>query len=190
MRNALCVLQTVDTANAMEVLRRGTDTDSHDPSTRFLCDKRKDAERQWHIRTVQIAHHLGGLGLTPQCASGIAAFYHSTARFVGWMAQMDTPERWLGSAQKLDQPDTWTASNLVALQHVHNELCQEYNCVEGMQDPSADAADADADDGEGTARRASLSLSLPPLHHLAPHHVSKTREPASCLRSAVPLCRS
>ena len=24
-----------------------------------------------------------------QCASGIAAFYHSIARFVGWMAQMD-----------------------------------------------------------------------------------------------------
>ena len=85
-RNTLYGLQTVDTANAMEVLRRGTDTDSHDPSARFLCDKWNDAERQWHIRTVQIAHHLGGLGLTPQCASGIAAFYHSTARFVGWMA--------------------------------------------------------------------------------------------------------
>ena len=82
MRNTLCGLQTVDTANAMEVLRRGTDTDSHDPSTRFLCDKWNDVERQWHIRTVQIAHHLGSLGLTPQCASGIAAF-HSTARFVG-----------------------------------------------------------------------------------------------------------
>jgi predicted metal-binding protein len=103
MRNMLCGLQTVDTANAIEVLLCGTDTDSHNPSTRFLCDKWNDAERQWHIRTVQITHHLGGLGLTPQCASSIAAFYHSTARFVGWMAQMDAPERWLGSAQKLDQ---------------------------------------------------------------------------------------
>ena len=78
---------------------------------------------------------------------------------MGWMAQMDAPERWLGSAQDSISRDTWTASNLVALKHTHNELCQEYNCVEGMQDPSADAADADADDGEGTARRASLSLS-------------------------------
>ena len=72
---------------------------SHDPSPRFLCDTWDEAERKWHIRTVQIAHYLGGLGLTPQCASGIAAFYHSTARFVGWIAQMDVPERWLGSAE-------------------------------------------------------------------------------------------
>ena len=178
MRNTQCGLQTVDTANAMEVLRRGTDTESHDPSTRFLCDKWNDAERQWHIRTVQIAHHLGGLGLTPQCASGIAAFYHSTARFVGWMAQMDAPERWLGSAQKLDQPDTWTASNLVALQHMHNELCQEYNCVEGMQDPPADAADADADGAraDGNGPRPAVPLSLPPLNHLASQHVSEEEE--------------
>ena len=49
-----------------------------------------------------------------------------------WLAQMDAPESWLGSAQKLDQPDTWTASNLVALKHTHSELCQEYNCVEGV----------------------------------------------------------
>ena len=52
MRNTLCGLQTVDTANAMEVLRRGTDTESHDPSTRFLYDKWDEAERKWHIRTV------------------------------------------------------------------------------------------------------------------------------------------
>jgi hypothetical protein len=92
-----------------------------------------------------IAHHIGGLGLTPQCASGIAAFYHSIARFVGWMAQMDAPERWLGSAQKLDQQDTWTESNLVALKHTHHELCQEYSWVEGVQDPPANVADSDAD---------------------------------------------
>ena len=87
MRNTLCGLQTVDTANAMEVLRHGTDTEAHESS--FLCDKWDEAERKWHIRTVQISHHLGGLGLTPQCASGIGAFYHST----GWMAQMDAPDR-------------------------------------------------------------------------------------------------
>jgi hypothetical protein len=119
MRNTLCGLQTVDTANTMEVLRLGTDTESHDPSMRFLCDKWGEAGSKWHICTVQIAHHLGGLGLTPQCASGIAVFYHSTARSVGWMAQMDAPERWLGSVQKLDQPDTWMASNLVVLKHTH-----------------------------------------------------------------------
>jgi hypothetical protein len=30
-----------------------------------------------------------GLGSPPQCASGIAAFFHSTARFVRWLAQID-----------------------------------------------------------------------------------------------------
>ena len=42
----------------------------------------------------------------------IAAYYHSTARFVGWL---DAPEIWVSPAQKLDQPDTWTVSKLVAL---------------------------------------------------------------------------
>ena len=91
---------------------------------------------------------------------------------------MDAPERWLGSAQKLDQQDTWTASNLVALQHMHNELCQEYNCVEGMQDPPADAADADADGAraDGNGPRPAVPLSLPPLNHLASQHVSEEEE--------------
>ena len=91
---------------------------------------------------------------------------------------MDAPERWLGSAQKLDQPDTWTASNLVALQHMHNELCQEYNCVEGMQDPPADAADADADGAraDGNGPRPAVPLSLPPLNLLASQHVSEDEE--------------
>jgi hypothetical protein len=75
------------------------------------------------------------------------SFYHSTARFVGWLVQLDAPGIWLGSAQKLDQPDTWTASNLVALGHTQKMLLQEFNCVEGVQDHPADAAagdDADA----------------------------------------------
>ena len=50
-------------------------------------------ERNKHKRTMQLAHHKAGLGLTPQCASGIAAFYPSTARFVGWLAQLDAPDR-------------------------------------------------------------------------------------------------
>ena len=36
----------------------------------------------------------------------IAAFYHSRARFVGWLAQLDASDNWLGPAQKLDHPDT------------------------------------------------------------------------------------
>ena len=60
----------------------------------------------------------------------------------------------------------------------HNELCQEYNCIEGMQEPPADAADADVDgaraDGDGP--RPTAPLSLPPLNRLASQHVSEDEE--------------
>ena len=62
----------------MEVRRRGI----ADPSVKSLCDNGDKAERNWHKRTLQLTYHMAGLGLTPQCTSGIAAFYHSTARFV------------------------------------------------------------------------------------------------------------
>ena len=39
-----------------------------------------DATLAWHRTTLQLPHHLGGLGLTPACASGIAAFNTATAR--------------------------------------------------------------------------------------------------------------
>ena len=71
----------------------------------------------WVINVIIII--MSGLGLTPQCASGIAAFYHSTARFVGWLAQLDAPDTWLGPDQKLDDPDTWEAANLAALGRTH-----------------------------------------------------------------------
>ena len=115
MRNPACGLQTVDQAISLEVLRRGTDLGLPDATVKNLCDGWTDDELNWHRRTMQLAHHMSGLGLTPQCASGIAAFYHSTARFVGWLAQLDAPDTWLGPDQKLDQPDTWTAANLAAL---------------------------------------------------------------------------
>ena len=103
MRNLACGLQTVDQAISLEVLRRGTDLGLLDATVKNLCDGWTDDELNWHRRTMQLAHHMSGLGLTPQCASGIAAFYHSTARFVGWLAQLDAPDTWLGPDQKLDQ---------------------------------------------------------------------------------------
>ena len=77
-----------------------TDSGSPDASLKSLCDSWDEDGRNWHKRTLQLAHHMAGLGLTPQCASGIAAFYHSTARFVGWLAQLDAPAIWVGLAQK------------------------------------------------------------------------------------------
>ena len=50
MRNPTCGLQTVDQAMAMEVMRRGTDLGSPDPSLKPLCDKWTEDERNWHKR--------------------------------------------------------------------------------------------------------------------------------------------
>ena len=109
-----------------------------------------------------------GIGFTPQCASGIAAFYHSSARFVGWLAQIVAPEIWIGSARKLDQLDTWTASDLVVIGHTHKMLIQDFNCVEGMQDLPADAAHVDdANERDGDGRRPAVPLPLPSLQKLA-----------------------
>ena len=152
----------------MELLRRGTDLGSPDATIKNMCDSWTDDERKWHKRTMQLAHYMAGLGLTPHCASGIAAFYHSTARFIGWLAQLDAPDRWLGHAQKLDHPDTWTAANLVALGRTHSLLIQEFNFVESAQDPHADPAAADDDDErDGDGPRPAAPLPLPPLNTLA-----------------------
>jgi hypothetical protein len=140
MRNPTCGLQTVDQAISLEVLRRGTDLGLTDATVKTLCDGWTDDELNWHRRTMQLTHHMSGLGLTPQCASGIAAFCHSTARFFGWLAQLDAPDTWLGPDQKPDLPDTWTASNLAALDRTHRLLVQEFDCVESAHDPPADPA--------------------------------------------------
>ena len=70
MRNRACGLQTVDQAISLEVLRRGTDLGLPDATVKNLCDGWTDDELNWHRRTMQLAHHMSGLGLTPQCASG------------------------------------------------------------------------------------------------------------------------
>ena len=85
---------------SMEVLRRATDLGLQDATINNLCDGWADDVRNWHRRTMQLAHHMAGLVLTTQCASDLAASYHSMARFVGGLAQLDAPNRWLGPAQK------------------------------------------------------------------------------------------
>ena len=88
------------------------------------------------------------------CTSGIAAFYHSPARFVVWLAQPGAPEIWVGLAQKLDQPDSWTASNLDIL----------FQKEAGVQDPPADAAAGiDADECDGDCPQPAAPRSFPSL---------------------------
>ena len=119
---------------------------------------------------------MSGLRLTPQCASGIAAFYHS-ARFVGWLAQLDEPEIWVCSAQKLDQP-----SNLVAPDHTHNMLLQEFigNCAEGAQDPPGDAAAGD----DANERPRPAALPLLPLNKHASQQLREMKERQAIFRNS------
>ena len=179
MRNPTCGLQTVDQAISLEVMRRGTDLGLPDAPAKNMCDGWTEDERNWHARTMQLAHHMSGLGLTPQCASGIAAFYHSTARFVGWLAQLDAPTVWIGLDQDLDDHATWTASNLIALASTHRLLLQDFNCVESAPDHPADpAAGDDANDRDSDGLRPAAPLSLPPLDKLASQHASEDESTA------------
>ena len=91
MRKPMYGLQAVDNPISMKVLRRG------DAASTWACRMRPSrpyatveltmSAKFWHRRTMQIA----GLGLTSQCMSGIAAFYHLTARFVRCLAQLNDP---------------------------------------------------------------------------------------------------
>lgn len=149
-----CGVQTADRAMAMEILRRGTGG---------RCDSWPQAELAWHLTTIQLPHHLGGLGLTPQQASGIAAFYSAAARFVAWLPTLPHATHWLRAPHDLAAPSTWTAQNLIALRDTHARLVQEYKCVEGAP-PATDAPlTSDSDSPAPTT-------SLPPLNLLCRQH--------------------
>ena len=64
------------------------------------------AEMIWHRMTVQLPPFKGGLGLTSQSASGIAAFYSSTSAFTGWLAQRSHVGYCLRQAQCLEDHTT------------------------------------------------------------------------------------
>ena len=87
-----------------------------------------DTTMAWHRTTLQLPHHRGGLGLTPACASSLAAFYTATARSVRWFSGLRNPTFWI--KDDLSRPDTWTSSALSALRAVHQLLLQDYHCVE------------------------------------------------------------
>ena len=120
--------------------------------------------------TVQLPPFKGGLGLTPQGDSGIAAFYSRTCSFIGWLAQRSHLRHWLRQGQCLDDHTTWVAAPLVDLTLTHARLLQDYQCVEGA--PAADAAINDSDDEV----RPAAHLSLPPLNMLARQHLLSEEE--------------
>ena len=78
MANPACGVQTVDYAVVNEVLAKGTGNRSAMWQPPVM---------NWHRMTAQLPHHQGGLGLTPQRAYGIAAFYSASSTFLSWLAQ-------------------------------------------------------------------------------------------------------
>ena len=115
MANPACGVQTVDQAVVNKVLAKGT-------GNRWRSwDQRKT---NWHRMTVQLPPFKGGLGITPQAASGIAAFYSGTCSFIGWLAQRSHLRHWLRQGQCLDDHTTWLAAPLVDLKHTHARLLQ------------------------------------------------------------------
>ena len=131
----------------------------------------KKVKTNWHRMTVQLPPFKGGLGITPQAASGIAAFYSGTCSFIGWLAQRSHLGHWLCQGQCLDDHTTWVAAPLVDLKRTHARLIQDYQCVEGA--PAADAANANVHDDE---EHPAAHLSLPPLNMLARQHLLSEEE--------------
>jgi hypothetical protein len=95
-----CGVQTVDYAVVNEMFAQGTGNRSATWG---------QAVMNWHRMTAQLPHHEGGLGLTPQRASGIATFYSASCTFLGWLAQRPHRQQWLRQGQLLHDHEAWTA---------------------------------------------------------------------------------
>ena len=131
-------------------------------------DRKPPADKAWCRMIVELPHHRGGLAITPLPASGIAAFYHATARLVAWLGSLP-PSHSSQWAQNQDLADstTWTSSSLTSLKTVHSQLLVDYGCTEWAPPAADDANDAAAAqqrvDDDANAR----PLPIPPLNLLA-----------------------
>ena len=163
-----CNLQHVDEAIVKAILGRGTKL-THE----FGSSSEKWSTRafDWYSSIVQKACHRGGLGITPNAASSISAYYSATAQYVSWVHQLPNTELWAGG-QDLTQHDSWTAPNLLALKHTHARLLSEYQCVEVSPDVVGDAAAQAPDAAEAPV----VTLLLPPLNLLATMQNSSEEE--------------
>ena len=117
----------------------------------------------WHRTTLQLPHHKGGLGLTPVCASGIAAFYSATARSVRWFSGLSNPTFWI--SDDLTRPDDWQSSSMCALRDIHQRLLRDYHCV--IADPPAQGHPTNAPHGPAAPDGSASRLQLPQLSSLS-----------------------
>jgi len=177
-----CNLQHVDEAIVKAILGRGTKL-THE----FGSSSEKWSTRafDWYSSIVQKACHRGGLGITPNAASSISAYYSATAQYVSWVHQLPNTELWAGG-QDLTQHDSWTAPNLLALKDTHARLLSEYQCVEVSPDVVGDAAAQAPDAAEAPV----VTLLLPPLNLLATMQNSSEEEGNTITRPPQPRITS
>jgi hypothetical protein len=75
----------------------------------------------WCKLSVQSPHHKGGYAITPTSASGLAAFYSATAKFVTLLASLPHGGAWVRGGQDLADHDTWSNSQLQALTNLQRQ---------------------------------------------------------------------
>ena len=97
---ASCNVQNVDHAIVKSILQRGT---KHKNGNGSLSDMWSPPVLEWYPAIVQTTCHLRGFGITPNEASGIAAFYSATAQFVTRLSQLSQPATW-ANGQDLAHP--------------------------------------------------------------------------------------
>ena len=164
-----CNLQHVDSAIVKAILGRGTKL-THDIGS--SSDKWSARALEWYSSIVQKACHRGGLGITPNSATSISAYYSASVNYVSWVLQLPNTAFWAGG-QDLTQPASWTAPNLNALRDTHARLLREYQCVEvAPPDVVGDAAAPVPD----AAAAPVVTLFLPPLNLLATMQNSSEEE--------------
>ena len=124
--------------------------------------KESDPNYSWYTLKVQSPHHEGGYAITPSEASGLAAFYSATSKFVVLLASLPHGDAWVRAGQALAAPDTWSNSQLQALVTAHASLIHDYKCAEQQPQHHAPAAPAAAQ-----VPQAPTPLLIPPLNQLA-----------------------
>jgi hypothetical protein len=90
-----------------------------------IAKKQPQRMQNWCKFIVQSPHHKGGYAITPTSASGLAAFYSATAKFVTLLASLPHGGSWVRGGHDLTVHDTWSNSQLQALVKAHVGMCNE-----------------------------------------------------------------
>ena len=111
---------------------------------------------------LQSPHHGGGYAITLTAASGLAAFFSATSKFVALLASLPHRDAWVRGGQALAAHDTWSNTQLMALVQTQTSLIHDYKCAEQQPQHDAPAAPAAA----AQVPQAPTPLLIPPLNQL------------------------